>query len=49
MNTQHRPTRSPSRVLPHIRRRNGVIEAPRDPWTRTAYDLAASVGWRPQG
>ena len=47
MHAQHRPTR-PTRVLPHLKRRNGLVEAPRDHTARSSYAAALAVGWRPQ-
>ncbi|MFC5176490.1 hypothetical protein [Nocardioides taihuensis] len=46
---EHRRTRYASRTRPLVRRRDGRVEVPRDPWSRSSHDLALSVGWRPQG
>jgi hypothetical protein len=47
--TEHRRTRYATRTRQLVRHHDGRVEVPRDPWSRTAHDLALSVGWRPQG
>ncbi len=51
MNARTRSTRStyPTRVRPHIRRRNGIVEAPRDHSTVATPHVAIMYGWRAFG
>ena len=49
MRTTHPRSTRTTRVLPHLRRRDGVIEGPRDHTPRSPHQIAVSVGWRPQG
>jgi hypothetical protein len=44
--TRHSGTYS-SRVRPHLRRRNGVVDAPRYPTPTSPQALAVVLGWRP--
>jgi hypothetical protein len=41
-------THSP-RVRPHTRRRDGIIEGPREHTHTGAHHVAATYGWRPFG
>ena len=48
MNTRNRRSGTySSRVRPHIRRRNGVVEAPRYPTPTNPHAIAVVLGWRP--
>ena len=38
-----------TRVLPHLRRRDGIVEGPRQHTQRSDFQTAVSVGWRPTG
>jgi hypothetical protein len=42
-------TRTWSRRRTLVRRGDGQVDVPRDNWSRSAHDVALSVGWRPQG
>ena len=38
-----------TRVVPHVRRRDGIVEGPRQTTQRSDFRRAVSVGWRPTG